>query len=207
MAPRTAWSRHASKSRKRRSNSASACWCVSRTSMVPSRRLARSSLAALLFAAAAIAAELPAGTEIPIRLKSKVSTQSSRAGDPVEAVVIGGPLSGAVVRGAIDKVAQSAKGDERSLLLLRFNEVEIAGSKLKLAAQLAAVENAREAVDDQGQIQGILASETITGKLDAGIGKIAEKYSGFAGVLGALKGAVLKAAESDITYESGVEMT
>ena len=68
------------------------------------------------------------------------------------------------------------------------------------------MENARETVDEQGQINGILATETITGKLDAGINKLAEKYSGFAGVLGAVKGSVFKAAESDITYDAGVEM-
>ena len=50
--------------------------------------------------------------------------------------------------------------------------------KSHLAAQVAAVDNAREKVDDQGQINGILASDTITGKMDAGINKIAEKYSG-----------------------------
>ena len=175
--------------------------------MVRSPRLARSSLAVLLCAAFAAAAELPAGAEIPIRLKSKVSTVSAKAGDPVEAIVIGGALSGALVHGAVEKVTQSAKGDERSALTLRFTEIESAGSKQKVAAQVAGIDNAREQVDDQGQIQGILASETITGKLDAGINKVAEKYAGFAGVLGAVKGAVFKAAESDITYDAGVEMT
>jgi hypothetical protein len=69
------------------------------------------------------------------------------------------------------------------------------------------VENAREQVDDQGTIQGILATETITGKLDAGINKLSERYSGLAGVLGTVKSAVFKAAEGDISYDSGVEMT
>jgi hypothetical protein len=161
----------------------------------------------LLCAACLTGAELPVGTELSIRLKSKVSSQTSRAGDPVEAVVIGGPIGGAVVRGAVEKVTQSTKGDERSLLVLRFDEVEAAGTKRKLAALVAAVENAREQVDDQGQIQGILTSETITGKIDAGLGKLAEKSAGFAGLLGAVKGAVFKAAEGDITYDSGVEMT
>src|SRR5690242_8518367 len=124
--------------------------------MVRSRRSARSSAAALALAFTAVAAQFPAGTEIPIRLKAKISTQSARAGDPVEAAVIGGPLSGAVVRGKVEKATQSAKGDERSVLVLRFDEIESGGTKAKLAAQLAEVENAREQVDDQGQIQGIL---------------------------------------------------
>jgi hypothetical protein len=67
--------------------------------------------ALLLAAAAATAAQFPAGTEIPIRLKNKVSTQTSKAGDPVEAVVIGGPLMGAAVRGTVEKTTLSDMGD------------------------------------------------------------------------------------------------
>ena len=43
--------------------------------------------------------------------------------------------------------------------------------------------------------------------LDAGINKLAQRASGFADLLGAVKNAVLKPAESDITYEAGVEMS
>lgn len=173
--------------------------------MVPLRRSARRS-SALLLALPLVAAQFPAGTDIPIRLKTKVSTQSSKAGDAVDADVIGGPLMGAAVHGKVEKVSQSAKGDQRSALVLRFDQIESGGAKTKLPAQIADVENARETVDDQGQIQGILASETITGRLDAGINRVAERYSGLADVLGAVKGAVFKAAESDITYDRGVEM-
>jgi hypothetical protein len=85
--------------------------------------------------------------------------------------------------------------------------LEISGTKLKLAAQLAGIDNAREQLDDKGGISGILASETLTGRMDAGIGKIAEKYAGFADILGAAKSAVFKSADVDIAYDSGVEMT
>ena len=115
--------------------------------------------------------------------------------------------AGAAVRGTVEKAAQSGKADEHSVLVLTFSEIEVGSAKLKLAAQVAAVENGREKVDDQGQINGILASDTITGKLDAGIGKIAEKYASFADILNAAKSAVFKAAESGITYDAGVELT
>jgi hypothetical protein len=151
--------------------------------------------------------EVPAGTELPIRLKTKVSTQSSKAGDPVDAVVIGGTLAGALVHGKVEKATQSAKGDERSMLSLSFQEIEAGDKKVKLETRLAGVDNAREEVDDQGRIQGILTTETITGKLDAGINRMADRYAGLAGVLGTVKSAVFKAAESDITYDAGVEMT
>ena len=47
-----------------------------------------------------------------------------------------------------------------------------------MAAQVIAVDNAREKVDDHGQIEGILSAETITGKLDAGIDQLSDEYSG-----------------------------
>ena len=172
-------------------------------------------LLALLLAVAAFGLDVPAGAEIQVRLKTKISSQNARVKDPLEAVVIAPAMvngqflipTGAAVRGTVEKVTPSTQADERALLLLAFTELEISGVKSRLAAQVAAVDNAREKVDDQGQINGILASDTITGKIDAGIGKVAEKYSGFAGVLAEVKSAVLKPADGDITFDAGVEMT
>jgi hypothetical protein len=183
--------------------------------MAKSSRLGRSSLLALLLAVPAFALNVPAGTEIQIRLKTKVSTQTSKAQDPVEAVVIAPVMvdgmfalpAGAVVRGTVDKATQSSKADERSTLALQLTEIEVDGAKLKIAVQVSGVENAREKVDEQGQINGILASDTLSGQIDAGINKLAEKYSSFADILGAAKGAVLKAPEGGITYDVGVELT
>ena len=163
----------------------------------------------------AAALEVPKGTEIQIRLKAKVSTQNAKVNDAVESVVIAPVIvgnqvaiaPGAVVRGAVEKVTASTKPEERALLGLGFGELESDGVKLKLSAQVAAVDNAREKVDDQGQINGILGTDTITGKLDSGISKITEKYSGLGGFLNAAKNAVLKPAEGDIAYDAGVEMT
>jgi hypothetical protein len=170
---------------------------------------------ALLAAMPALALSVPAGTEVQIRLKTKVSTQSSHAKDAVEAVAIAPAMAdgefaipaGAAVHGAVDKATQSAKSDERSVLALSFTAIEFGGAKLALAARVTAVDNAREKVDELGQIQGILASDTITGKLDEQIGKVTEKYAGLGGFLNGVKSAVLKAAEGDITYDAGVEMT
>jgi hypothetical protein len=174
-----------------------------------------SALAALVLAIPAWGLEVPAGTELQIRLKSKVSTQDARVKDPVEAVVIapvpvGGQFAipgGAAVRGTVVKTTASTKPDERAALALSFSEIEIDGKKLKLAAALAAIDNAREKLDDQGQINGILASETITGRLDSGISRVTDRYSGFGGFLNTVKSAVLKPADCNITYDVGTEMT
>jgi hypothetical protein len=160
------------------------------------------------------ALEVPAGTEIEMRLTAKVSTQSSKPGEAVECVVIapvvaGGQFvipAGSIVRGTIEKATQSAKPDERSLLSLRFTEITINGARNEISSQIAAVDNAREKIDDKGQINGILASETATGRLDTGIDRVAEKYSGLGDLLRAAKNAVLKPAETEITYDAGVEL-
>ncbi len=162
----------------------------------------------------AFALEVPAGTSLEIRLKNKVSTQNAKPKEPVEAVVIAPVMvngefaipAGAMVRGAVEKAAQSTKPDERSVLVLNFSELEMSGHKKKIAAQVAGVDNARESIDDQGQINGILPSETITGEIDAGLNKLANRYSGLADVLSAAKSAVLKPADTDITYDAGTEM-
>jgi hypothetical protein len=170
--------------------------------------------AATLLSGAALTVDVPAGTPVEIRLKSKVSTQTAKPKDPIEAtviapVVVNGEFAipaGALVRGVVEKASQSTQPDERSVLVLAFDQLEISGTKLKIASQLAAIDNSRESLGDQGQVNGILASETISGQLDTQLEKLGTKYSGLAEVLGAVKGAILKPAENDITYDAGVEM-
>src|SRR5262249_2538250 len=195
--------------RERISRSGSRKWMARRSSI--------RSVSAALFCMCGIAAALqvPAATEIQARLKSKGSTQNRKMKDAVEAVVIAPVMvngqfaipAGAILRGTVDKASQSVKSDERSTLVIGFTELEIDGAKTKIGARVSAVDNARESVDEQGQITGILASETISGQLDAGLGKLADKASGFAGILSSVKNAVLKTPESDITYDAGVDFT
>jgi hypothetical protein len=169
---------------------------------------------ALLFSLPAFGLEVPAKTELAIRLKIKVSTQTARAGDPVEALLIAPVMmgdqfaipAGTLVHGTVDKATQPATPDERAVLVMTFTSIEIEGAKLPITARLAGIDNAREKLDDQGQISGILASETATGRIDAGLNKLEEKSSGFANVLSAVKKAVLKPPDTSITYEAGAEM-
>jgi len=71
--------------------------------------------ALLLLPVSTLAVDLPAGTEIQIRLKSKVSTANSKPQDPVEAVVISPVMEGdrcvipmgVAVRGTVEKATQS----------------------------------------------------------------------------------------------------
>jgi hypothetical protein len=186
--------------------------------MVPCPNSQKNRLAAVflatLLAGPIYGLDVPADTELHLRLKTKVSTATSKPGDPVEAMLIAPVMingqfaipAGTIVRGTVQEVKTAAKPDERALLGIKFSELDLGKSKVKLASRLANVENAREQVDAAGNIQGILASETITSRLDQGISKVASKYSGLADVLGAIKGGFMKESVADVDYEPGVEL-
>jgi hypothetical protein len=164
----------------------------------------------------ASAAELPAGAAVGIRLKTKVSSNASKANDPVEAVVIKPVMSGdqflipygAVIKGQVVKAQASEASDKRASLELKFNELVAArGKTIKLSTKITDVENARETVDDNGAIQGILASETLSARMDQGLSKLGEHAQGLADILQIAKAAVVKTTDSEIAYGPGVEMT
>src|SRR5438094_7872946 len=85
----------------------------------------------------ASAAELPAGTAIEIRLKTKVASNASKPKDPVEAVVIKPVMSGdeylipygALLRGQVEKALPAAATDQRALLELHFDQLSGAQGK------------------------------------------------------------------------------
>jgi hypothetical protein len=168
---------------------------------------------AFLFAGQVFAVQVPSGTHIQARLTTKVSSLTAKPKDPLEAVVIA-PVAvagqflipaGAKLSGTVTEVLNSTKPDERSTLTLAFTDLDIDGAKYKIAARVSAVDNARESVSDEGVLTGILSGETISGRIDAGLNKLAERASGFAGVLATVKKAVMNTAESDITYEAGTD--
>jgi hypothetical protein len=145
----------------------------------------------------ALAQQAPEGTEISIRLISAVSTTASKAGEVVEAVAITpAAVRGLAIHGTIKEVSRPSKPGERAVLALAFE-----------GARISSVDNARETVDQQGRIIGILAPETISGVLDGQLGTLGGQFSGLASVLGAAKSAIFEEASSDISYAPGAEMT
>ena len=162
----------------------------------------------------ALAVEVPAGTELQVRLKSKAGSKISQPNDAVEAVVIapvkvgdvyvipaGAPIHGAVIQ------AQPSNASERAILLLRFTGMDVSGAAVGLDARVATVDNAREKIGDQGQIEGILASETATGKIDADVGRVSGKLGSFGNILSSASKAVTQRVDQEILYDAGVEMT
>jgi hypothetical protein len=157
------------------------------------------------------AATLAAGTQLEIRLRTKVASSSSKEKDPVEAILIqpvvsGGRIvvpAGAQVRGEVKKATPIAKPGERAALELQFSILD--GTEIE--TKLVEVDNARETVDETGRIVGILASETYAGKLDEGVERVSKKYSKLGGFLDAVRSAVFQEPDPEIVYDVGVEMT
>jgi hypothetical protein len=170
----------------------------------------------LATAALATAAKIPAGTQIQIRLTTEISSSTAKAGQTFGALVIAAVVvndriamaAGATLAGHVKEVTAAVQPDDQAMLALAFDEIRDAnGAKATVTAKLASIDNTRETVDDQGRIQGIVASQTGSGRLDQGINKVAEKYPSFADILGTVKQAVLKAPDANIDYKAGVEMT
>ena len=164
----------------------------------------------------AAGAVVPAGAEVEVRLTTKLASDSSKVGDAVEAtvirpVIVDGQIliaAGSTVRGKVTEVKPVAKAEDRAQVGVAFQELAAPGAKaVKLAAVLKKVDNARETVDDKGRVVGILASETMSSRMDQGISRVAERYKGLADLLGATKGAIVKQSNAEIDYEPGVEMT
>lgn len=163
------------------------------------------------------AAEIPAGTELHIRLKDKVDSSTAEPKQAVRAVLIapvtrngavvipaGAEVSGVVREAAAAPTAETASEDKkRAVLDLDFNQLQAQ----HISARVTEVENARETVDENGKIEGVIASEMLASRIDQGIQKLSQKYSGFAGILQGIKGAVIKDADANISYDAGIEMT
>jgi hypothetical protein len=169
-----------------------------------------------LLVATAFAAEVPYGTKMEIRLTSAVNSSKAAVGQTFGAVVIAPVVArgqiaiaaGVKVHGRVKEVKAAVNPDDQAVLGLVFDRISDArGRKADLAARVVGVDNARESVDKDGRILGIVASQTGSGRLDQGINKVSEKYSGLGDLLGTIKQAVLKPTDANIDYEPGVEMT
>jgi len=169
-----------------------------------------------LLAGAVFGSEVPSGTKVEIRLTSAVNSSKAAVDQAFDAVVIAPVVArgqiviaaGVRVRGRVKEVKAAVNPDDQAVLGLVFEQISDArGSKAGLAGRLVSVDNARESVDKDGRILGIIASQTGSGRLDQGINKVSEKYSGLGDLLGTIKQAVLKPTDANIDYEPGVEMT
>ncbi len=113
--------------------------------------------------------EPPAASSLNLRLTTTLTSYDSKVGSEFRAVVIApyelnGELvlpSGTVVLGSVRRVKGIGLGivRERASLDLTFREYELAdGRRFPFRAMLRTVDNAREKVNEEGRITGILAA-------------------------------------------------
>jgi hypothetical protein len=166
--------------------------------------------------AAAPLSEIPAGTRIELRLKTKVTSNASKANDPIEAAVISPVIledhiaiaRGTLVQGVVKQVQGIDGSHPRAAVVLEFNELlNKDGTKTPIKAQLVEVDNARESADESGQIIGILPSDTLSSRMDNALQKLSNRFSGIASILQGAKNSIVKQAEPEIEYGPGVELS
>lgn len=170
----------------------------------------------LIVAGLASAVEVPSGTQLQIRLTGAVNTKDAKVDQPVLAVVIAPVLvgdqiavaAGVKLTGRVKEVKAAAQADDQAVLALAFDEMSDSNrNQARIEARVTSIDNARETVDKDGRVLGIIASDTGSGRLNQGINKVSEKYAGLGELLGTIKQAVVKDVDANIDYEAGVEMT
>ncbi len=114
-------------------------------------------------------AVLAAGSRLQLRLTSALSSATSRTGDPVSAVLTVDAAAsdlvipaGTIVRGVVRQAAAFSWSTPQALLWLDFRELlssgersDKSGSSIPIVTRVAAVDNARETIDQDGRILGI----------------------------------------------------
>lgn len=136
---------------------------------------------------------IPAGTELNLRLASPIDTKNNRVGDRFAAEVITpGPYDGAKVEGHIATLNKSGKVSGRTELALSFDTITLPdGRRAEIAASLEKIvesETVKE-VDEEGNVRS--GSRTKDSQVRGGVGAAAGAIIG--GIAGGVKGAVLGA--------------
>jgi len=168
---------------------------------------------AVACAAPAFAVELPAGTTLAIRLTTRVSSQTSRPGDFVGAVLIapveidGQPAlpAGSTLPGV---VRETGKREGRASLRLDFPElVDDAGRALPMKTRVLAVDDSRESVAADGRIVGLKPIRPMPSRFVALL--MLASYAHPVALLSFEAGRLaMRAAErAGIDYPPGVELT
>jgi hypothetical protein len=174
----------------------------------------------LCFVFIANAANLPAGTELQIRLTTTVTSEQPR-GQPVSAVVIapvilngvqvlgpGATLSGTVTDVTPFRAATDGAAAQLAALRIGFTQIRSgAAPEIPLSCIIKSVDNTRETVDGTGVIRGIDPSQTYEAQIGKAISKLQGRSSGLASLLAGMQSVFLKQVEADIDYRPGVEMT
>ena len=163
------------------------------------------------------AVQIPAGTELTIRLTDKVASEVTPPPASIHAVLIvpaiaGGKILlplGVQLTGEV-KQAKAATDKDRAELQLVFNQIGMGSYRVNLSSIVGALDNAREKVDGDGLITGIDGSEAYGSRIDQGIAKLQnnDKFASLGGLIhGAKQALKIKDVNANIDFDAGVEMT
>ena len=160
---------------------------------------------------------IPAAHRLEVRLLQPLSSRSAKVGMEVHTVSIAPALSagsilipeGSKFDGKIIEVRAVGWGIRRetAALTVQFNSAELPdGRKLLIDARVLQVDNARESVSPNGQIQGIRSTGTLGNSAENKISSLAQ-IDPVAYLFLSISGpAVLGFAEPEILYNAGTEL-
>ena len=173
--------------------------------------------AALVSVCLAAVGEVPAGTPIEVSLLTPLSSYRARAPMPFTACVfapvrIGGRVlipSGSTIHGTLVQSHRVGLGlwRERARMVLRFDTLILPGGEsVPLRARLREVDNAREAVDRNGAIRGIRATDTYSHRVGFRFARLAMGHPLAAGPAALVQNLVFRFPDPEINYGTGTEM-
>ncbi len=162
--------------------------------------------------------EVPAGTQIHVRLTSTVGSYASPAGSPVEGVLIA-PVkvdgvavlpAGSTVFGKVKSVRRVGFGlvHESAAIELQFDRVVLPdGPDLPISTRVQQVDNGRERVNRKGLIERVRSTGTLSHR-GCGYIKTALLWHFHAQVAyWAIKTLIVQVPEPEIYFQPGVELT
>lgn len=161
---------------------------------------------------------VPAGSELRIRMTTPVATWSSPVDMPIRAVLIA-PVAvkgqevlpaGCLLTGRIKAVSRVGFGirHERASLDLEFTTLTLPnGGTQALTARVTQVDNGRERVNRAGLIEGIRATSSIAYRVSGYIKMALLWHFHAQAVAWAIKSLVVQLPEPEIYYPAGTEMT
>lgn len=161
---------------------------------------------------------VPAGSQLQIRMQTPVASWSIRAGMPINAVLIAPVMvdgkaaipAGSTLSGKVASVTRVGLGvrHERASLGLEFTSLTLpAGGIFEIAARVAQVDNGREGVSSSGLIQGVRATSSISYRVSGYI-KMALMWHFHAELAEwAIRSLVVQLPEPEIIYPAGTELT
>jgi hypothetical protein len=174
--------------------------------------------ATLVFAGSLCFADpVPAGTKLEIRLQQPISSYTTQKGNKISGVLVA-PVTesgdmllplGTTVEGSVVSVRKVGIGvvHETARIQLQFDRVVLSdGESVPLQCRITEVENAREAVDAHGRIQGIRSTAALSNRASGALGSLAFGDPIAAIFTTAASASVLRFSEPEISLPFGTEL-